>query len=178
MYKVCFYTSKSRRKVAHKLLSSIFCNIHNRQCSHIKNLYCKVCVRPSGNLDERVSHVTSHWFTNSGSLQEGSIFSFQFRKIITLDRRIGYNFNVKRQSSCFKQVFNPVMVDNYAAYFNCKPVGRALDSKGIHFRDVGAGACCLLLGPPGFNWCFLLLRIFSNLFGAQGSPSSGSLLNL
>ena len=40
-------------------------------------------------------------------------FSFQFRKIITRYRRIGYNLNVMRQSACL--VFNPIMVDNYAA---------------------------------------------------------------
>ena len=53
-------------------------------------------------------------------------FSFQFRKIITLYRRIGYNLNVMRQSACL--VFNPIIVDNYAALFNCTPVGRASDS--------------------------------------------------
>ena len=49
-------------------------------------------------------------------------FSFQFRKIITRYRRIGYNLNVMRQSACL--VFDPIMVDNYAAFFNCTPVGR------------------------------------------------------
>ena len=53
-------------------------------------------------------------------------FSFQFRKIITRYKRIGYNLNVMRQSACL--VFNPIMVDNYAAFFNCTPVGRASDS--------------------------------------------------
>ena len=53
-------------------------------------------------------------------------FSFQFRKIITRYRRIGYSLNVMRQSACL--VFNPIMVDNYAAFFNCTPVGRASDS--------------------------------------------------
>ena len=53
-------------------------------------------------------------------------FSFQFRKIITRYRRIGYNLHVMRQSACL--VFNPIMVDNYAAFFNCTPVGRASDS--------------------------------------------------
>ena len=34
-----------------------------------------------------------------------------------------YNLNVMRQSACI--VFNPIMVDNYAAFFNCRPrVGR------------------------------------------------------
>ena len=68
-------------------------------------------------------------------------------------RRIEYNLNVMRQSACL--VFNPIMIDNYAAFFNCTPVGRASDSTGVFF---GSGV--------------------SKLFGARGSPSSGSLLNL
>ena len=51
---------------------------------------------------------------------------FQFRKIITRYRRIGYNLNVIRQSACL--VLNPIIVDNYAAFFNLTPVGRASDS--------------------------------------------------
>ena len=53
-------------------------------------------------------------------------FFFQFRKIITRYTRIGYNLNVMRHSACL--VFNPIMVDNYAAFFSCTPVGRASDS--------------------------------------------------
>ena len=53
-------------------------------------------------------------------------FSFQFRKIITCNRRIGYTLNVMRQPVCL--LFHPIMVDNYAAFFNCTPVGRASDS--------------------------------------------------
>ena len=52
--------------------------------------------------------------------------SFQFRKIITRYRRIGYNLNVMRPSACL--VFNPIMVDNFAAILNCTPKGRASDS--------------------------------------------------
>ena len=55
-----------------------------------------------------------------------NVFSSQFRKNITLYRRIDYNLNVMRQPACL--VFNPVMVDNYAAFFNCTSVGRASDS--------------------------------------------------
>ena len=53
-------------------------------------------------------------------------FSFQFEGIITRYKRIGYGLSVVRQSACL--VFGPVMVDNYAAFFNCTPVGRASDS--------------------------------------------------
>ena len=48
------------------------------------------------------------------------------KKIIRHHRRIGYNLNVMRQSACL--VFNPMIVDNYTAFFNCTPVGRAPDS--------------------------------------------------
>ena len=54
-------------------------------------------------------------------------FSFQFRKIITRFRRIGYNLNVMRQSACL--VCNQILVDNYAVFFHCTPpVGRVSDS--------------------------------------------------
>ena len=53
-------------------------------------------------------------------------FSFQFRKIITRYRRIGYKINVMRHSAFL--VFNPITVDSYAAFFNCTLMGRASDS--------------------------------------------------
>ena len=49
-------------------------------------------------------------------------FSFQFRKIITRYRRIGYNLKVTDATVCMLS-FNPIIVDNYAASFNCTPVG-------------------------------------------------------
>ena len=53
-------------------------------------------------------------------------FSDQFRKIIMRYKRIGYNLNVMRQSTCL--VINPITVDGYATLFNCTPVDRASDS--------------------------------------------------
>ena len=55
-----------------------------------------------------------------------TVFSDQFRKIIMRYKLIGYNLNVMRQSECL--VINPIMVDDYAALFNCAPVDRASDS--------------------------------------------------
>ena len=43
-------------------------------------------------------------------------------------------------------------------------------------HSLGAGASCLLLGPPGFNGVSQFERAFSKLLGAQVSPSSISLL--
>ena len=54
-------------------------------------------------------------------------FSDQFRIIIIIrHKRIGYNLNVMRQSTCL--VVNPITVDNFAVLFNCMPVDRASDS--------------------------------------------------
>ena len=39
-------------------------------------------------------------------------------------KHILYNVNVMQQSACL--VFNPIMVDNYAAFFNCMSMGQAL----------------------------------------------------
>ena len=50
-------------------------------------------------------------------------YSDQFRKIVILYKRIGYDLNVMRQSACI--VINPITVDNVAALFNCTPVDRA-----------------------------------------------------
>ena len=89
-------------------------------------------------------------------------FSFQFRKIITRYRRIGYNLNVMRQSACL--VFNPIMVDNYAAFFNCTPEDRASDSmmlsrlKAIHFSWLGPELLVCCLAHRGSTGVFLLLR--------------------
>ena len=53
-------------------------------------------------------------------------FSDQFRKIIIRHKRIGYDLNVIRQSSCL--VINPISIDNFAALFNFTPVDLASDS--------------------------------------------------
>ena len=43
-------------------------------------------------------------------------FSDQFRKEIIPHKRIGYNFDVMRQSACL--VIDSITVDNFAAVFN------------------------------------------------------------
>ena len=83
-----------------------------------------------------------------------TVFSDQFRKIITRHKRIGYDLNVMGQSACL--VINPITVDNFAAVFHCTPVDRASDYDGPDrklFILVGFGAELfrLLLGPPGLN---------------------------
>ena len=68
--------------------------------------------------------------------------SDQFRKIVIRYKRIGYYFNVMRQSACLHdfmlsicdteinqsiKAINPITVDNFAALFNCTPMDRAID---------------------------------------------------
>ena len=75
---------------------------------------------------------------------------FQFRKIITCFRRIGYNLNVMRHS------FNPVMVDNYAALFGSGV--RLYDYKAIHFSWLGPELLVCSLAHRVSTGLFLLLR--------------------
>ena len=69
-----------------------------------------------------------NWFTNLRNLNEEMTFLSNSENHNTLHTytAVGYNLNVVRQSACL--VSNPIMVDNYAAFFNCTLVGRASDS--------------------------------------------------
>ena len=52
-------------------------------------------------------------------------FSDQLKKLIVPYKRIGYNLNVVRQTSCL--VFILIMINSYASLYNCTPYGRASD---------------------------------------------------
>ena len=62
----------------------------------------------------------------SKSIMSRTDFFYQFRKIITRHKHIGYDLNVMRQPACL--VIDPITVDNFAARFNCTPVDRESDS--------------------------------------------------
>ena len=51
---------------------------------------------------------------------------YEFIKIISHYKKIGYNINVLQQTACL--VVNPITVGNFAFLFNCTPVGRTSDS--------------------------------------------------
>ena len=53
-------------------------------------------------------------------------FSALFRRIVKRFRRTGYTLDIMRQTACL--VFNPIMVDDYAALFSCTAVVQAWDS--------------------------------------------------
>ena len=100
-------------------LNLIFCSgsQHLVSCSVlvIRRFYVRAFLNQNGDLVYKFNKLIGR-----------NDFSFQFRKIITSYRSIGYNLKVMQQSACL--VFNLIMVDCYAAFFTCAPVGRASDS--------------------------------------------------
>ena len=53
-------------------------------------------------------------------------FSNLFKRIVNLFKRAGYSLDIMRQTACL--VFNPIMVEGYAALFSCTAVVQASDS--------------------------------------------------
>ena len=53
-------------------------------------------------------------------------FSNLFKRIINRFKRAGYSLDIMRQTACL--VFNPIMVEGYAALFSCTAVVQASDS--------------------------------------------------
>ena len=53
-------------------------------------------------------------------------FSDLFKHIANRFKRAGYTLDIMRQTACL--VFNPIMVEGYAALFSCTAVVQASDS--------------------------------------------------
>ena len=53
-------------------------------------------------------------------------FSNLFKRIVNRFKRAGYSLDFMRQTACL--VFNPNIVEGYAALFSCTAVVQALDS--------------------------------------------------
>ena len=53
-------------------------------------------------------------------------FSNLLKRIVNRFRRAGYSLNIIRQTACL--VFNPIMVESYAAFFSCTAVVQASDT--------------------------------------------------
>ena len=47
-------------------------------------------------------------------------FFYLFKRIVNRFKRAGYSFDIMRQTACL--VFNPIMVEGYAALFSCPAV--------------------------------------------------------
>ena len=50
-------------------------------------------------------------------------FSDLFKRIVNCFKRTGYTLDIMRQTACL--VFNPIMVEGYAALFSCTAVVQA-----------------------------------------------------
>ena len=53
-------------------------------------------------------------------------FSNLFKRIVNRFKRAGYTLDIMRQTACL--VFNPIMVEGYAALFSCTAEVQASDS--------------------------------------------------
>ena len=75
-------------------------------------------------------------------------FSDQFGTVVKRYIRVGYNFDIMRQSACL--VLNPIMVYGYGFLFNCTRVGQASDSMAALTWSFGrwVGAWCLSVAGP------------------------------
>ena len=56
-------------------------------------------------------------------------FSKLFKRIVNRFKRAGYSLHIMRQTACL--IFNPIMVEGYAALFSCTAVGQASDSMRV-----------------------------------------------
>ena len=71
-------------------------------------------------------------------------FSNIFKRIVNRFKRAGYSLDIMRQTACL--VFNPIMVEGYAALFSCTAVVQASDS----------GWQCWYLAMSPLN-CFIIV---------------------
>ena len=69
------------------------------------------------------------WCKNSEKIIGKNDFPYLFKKINVRYKKIGYNIDVLRQTTCL--VVNPVKVNSFANLFNCTAVGRASDRKTV-----------------------------------------------
>ena len=67
------------------------------------------------------AHTMLHW-----KIIGNPNFSNLLKRIVNRFKRAGYSLDIMRQTACL--VFNPIMVEGYAALFSCTAVVQASDS--------------------------------------------------
>ena len=60
------------------------------------------------------------WYINLRKIIGKPNFSNLFKHIVNQFKRAGYSLDIMRQTACL--VFNPIMVEGYAALFSCTAV--------------------------------------------------------
>ena len=71
-------------------------------------------------------------------------FSNLLKRIVNRFKRAGYSLDIMRQTTCI--IFNPIMVEGYAALLSCTAVVQASARNSLLKPDD-----CLWLDPPWFN---------------------------
>ena len=66
------------------------------------------------------------WYINLRKSLENPNFSNLFKRIGNRFKRAGFTLDIMRQTACL--IFNPIMVEGYAALFSCTAVVQASDS--------------------------------------------------
>ena len=66
------------------------------------------------------------WYINLRKLFGNPNFSNLLKRIANHFMRAGYSLDIMRQTQCL--VFNPIVVEGYAAHFSCTVVVQASDS--------------------------------------------------
>ena len=66
------------------------------------------------------------WYINFKKIIGNPNFSDLFKRIVNRFRRAGYTLGIMQQTACL--VFNPIMVEGYAAFFSCTAMVQASDS--------------------------------------------------
>ena len=60
---------------------------------------------------------------------ENTNFSNLFKRIVNRFKRAGYSLDIMQQTACL--VFNPIMVEGYAALLSCTAVVQASDATTV-----------------------------------------------
>ena len=79
-------------------------------------------------------------------------FSNLLKRIVNRFKRAGYSLDIMRQTACL--VFNPIMVEGYAALFSCTAVVQASNSRRLRCEARNSWLKpddCLWLDPPWSN---------------------------
>ena len=125
-------------KTADSVLLSLFmrdsgrCNIPHAAWSRVKRYYAiKKLVNPSPKGPEKVKNILTPEFYGDLVYKFKKIignpnFSNLLKRIVNRFKRAGYSLDIMRQTASL--VFNPIIVEGYAALFSCTAVVQASDS--------------------------------------------------
>ena len=93
---------------------------------HVYPMYCHCCVCKSVKFQMKIFGVYGDLVNKFKKIIGNPNYSDLFKRIVNRFWRAGYTLDIMRQTACI--VFNPIMVEGYAALFSCTAVVKASDS--------------------------------------------------